>query len=103
MDNDVYFTDSNQVETAIEFLSENPNIDAVALDTKGGNLKKRAQQKHVVIACFFVRTDKLDKYTFSAAADPDYPRQLRCCPCIDFNKKMRVVYLDNVHLNEIGG
>jgi hypothetical protein len=101
MDNDVYFTNSNQVEMALSFLSENPTIDAVALDTKGGNLKKRAEKKHVVIACFFIRTDKLDKYEFSAAFNLAHPRQLHCCPCIDFNDKLRVVYLDGVHIGEV--
>lgn len=93
-DSDVVFTSNSDVSDSIKFLIENPDWDAVALNTKESqNINMAMDLKHVPIACVCIRTSALREYTFTGNHD-------ECC-CIDFNKKLKIRYLDDRKLIEV--
>jgi hypothetical protein len=92
MDNDVILSSPIDIACCMGFLIHNEEFDAVALDTKGGNIRKREAMGHVVTAAFMVRSSFLQNYTF--CTDGTH------CQCIDFNKKAKITYLDDRRLKE---
>lgn len=94
VDSDVVFSSPHDIEDCCKFLDAHPDIDAVALDTKGQDVRRQEKYNHVVVACMVIRTAVWAGYTWVAFWSQ--------CGCIDANKKFRICYLDNRQLKEVG-
>lgn len=94
MDRDVVLTSDHDISDMASFLDAHEEYDAVALNTKAINcLEYKEKNKHVIVACMCVRTSSLDGYTFVSNGNE--------CPCLDFNRRMKIKYLDNRRLHEL--
>jgi hypothetical protein len=93
MDNDVVLSSKTDIEDCTNFLGDHAEFDAVALDTKGGNIRKREAMGHVVIAATLIRSSFLENYSFFSNGN--------ACQCVDFNIRAKVKYLDDRRLTEI--
>ena len=92
IDSDVIFTSKYDVEHLIAGI-EISTFDALALDTKGIDIKDRENAKHVIIACFIIKTEILRKTIFRFDG--------KNCLCKTFNQDCRIKYLDNLKLKEV--
>jgi hypothetical protein len=94
MDNDVEFGSPYDVSDMCQWLVENSEYDAVALNTKNIScLSYKEKTGHVIIACMCIRKSSLDLYTFKSHGHE--------CPCIDLNRNLKIKYLDNRRLFEV--
>lgn len=94
MDTRKAFTSDHDVADMVAFLDAYPEWDAVALDTKGINIRKAEAAGHVDIGCMCVRTEKLQGFEWRIDRD-----QHECC-CKDVNEKLKIRYLDDRKLIE---
>lgn len=97
MNMDIILTSNHDVEDLIKGLDTMPDIEALALDTKGlceKGIEKHERNGHVVMACMIIRSDVLKNITFRQLDD-------RSCLCKALNIDCKIKYLDGRHLGEV--
>lgn len=92
MNHDVVMSSNHDFADCVEYLRNNPEWDAVALNTKQGqDIAKAEKRGHVVGACFVFRVAAFAGFKWQV--DEAY------CSCWKLNEK-KIRYLDNRQLRE---
>ena len=89
LDSDVVMTDPSSVESMVDYLTGNPDIGCVAIDTKGGN----CDPTHVITACAVIRTKDYIRVNYLSSATQ--------CQCMLISNVTKSRYLTNIAAKEI--
>lgn len=89
MDSDVVLRSPHTVKAMVSMLSATPEIEAVAVDTKG-----QVVHGHTVIACMVVRSTSLGKKPFRMATPEG-------CVCMGFNEDFVIDVLHGQYAAEV--